>query len=269
MSELAVNSIIASVHSMVSMMNPKLSFHFEKIESVSSCFKNLSVFSNLFISAFTISTFFFKNFLYRIAGYENKDIYSSYLEDKEYNIFFTALILIAFNLSFPTKKSRGQDSIYKSSTIGAELFKLMHDLIKSFKFTFFFEKFYELHSNLLKHTEQGLCIHPFSSINTLMCYFIIDFYFCNFSSTTASIINILFVSKSRNSNWNLIKQKSIVFTFIFTTFYFIRFRQLHLSLCFWLGIKTFYGMDNSLFFVLTFFIVQVEKHFNGGVPSKK
>lgn len=259
MSEFTINSIIISIHSIITMMNPKLSFHFEKIESVSSCFKNLSVFSNLFISAFVFSTFFLKNFLYRISGYDSKDIYSSYLEGKEYNILFTIIILAVFNLNFPTRNSRGKDSIYKSAAIGPQTYKLMLELAKSFQYYFFFDKFYELHTDLLRNTERNILNYPLSSINTLVSYFIMDYYFCNFSSTTASLINILVDPISRSSNLNMLKQKSFVFTFVFITFYFVRFRQIHLHLFAWLEIKVFDELDKSLFFLLTFWIIQLEK----------
>lgn len=267
MSELTFNYMISSIHSLILMMNPKLSFHFEKIESMSSCFKNLALFNNLFISLFSFFTLFFKTFLYRMAGYDSKDVYSSYIEDKEYNIFFTIITLIVFNINFPTVKSRGADSIYKASTIGSEIFKLMLDITKSFQYYYFFEKFYDLHSNLLRHTEQSILNDPINTIIILINYFVMDLYFCNFSSTTASIINILFDSNSRRSNVSMLKRKLAVFTCVFVTFYLIRFRQIYLPVFSWLGLKIFYGMDNSIFFVLTLCIIQLEKHLKG--TSKK
>ena len=94
-------SILKNMHYSIFLINEKLAYHLERIETGYSSFKNLPKFSNFFITIFMFFMFFFKAFITRLVKYQNKDIFKdSYIEGREYNILLTIITFIAFNFTY-------------------------------------------------------------------------------------------------------------------------------------------------------------------------
>lgn len=260
MNELMLQMNLKTLHRIVFQMDSRLSFHFEKIESTNSCFKSLSLYNNLFISVFVVFTFFLKTFLYRLTGYDSKDLITdSYFNGKEYNILISLVILLTFNLTFPSKESRNHNSIFHRWSMGGHIFKLTMEVFKTYEYLYFFEKFKDLHFDLLAHIEADISLYPMKSLNTILSYLIMDFYFCNFSSTTAHAINMVFLKCERENNWNSIKSRSKLFALVFLFYYFIYFKRVPYTICRTYGFELFEGADQLFFYMIIFILFQLEK----------
>lgn len=238
------------IHGICFQVTDKLSYQFERLETGYSSFKNLSNFSNFFVTVFMFFMFFFKAFIARLVKYQNKDIINdSYIEGKEYNLLITVITFLAFNFTYvniaktPSNavavKSEEQTSvcyrksINESKNIGNYFTKLFIDSVNSFKFFYFFMRYKDLHSNMFFYTEEGVMEMSFEGFNFLMAclsYFLVDFYLCNTTSTTAKLLSYLFYPDERKDIRTAVKRRLKIFLVVFLAYYLLFYRKILLNL---------------------------------------
>lgn len=242
------------IHEYCFQVTDKLSYHLERIEAGYSSFKNLSCFSNLFVTVFMFIMFYIKNFVGRLVGYQNKHVfYDSYIEGKEYNLLMTTITFIAFNLTYvniasPTaialKTNKEQEntfdldisrrrSILVSKNWGNYFTKIFIDGVNSFKYFYFFMRFNDLHQLIFSNTEEELLQFSLESISLLIAcisYFTIDFYLLNSTSTTAKLITYICYPVLRKEIRTALKKRVKLYLIIFMIYFMLFYKKIYLFL---------------------------------------
>ena len=217
---------IEKIYEICFIIDDKLSYHLERLESGYSGVKNLDPFSKLGFSIYMIFLFFFKLFLYRFTNYINKNITDSYIEEKEYNFFITIIVIISFNLSsISLFKQRSVKLFDRRKRIGLWFFKLLIDIINTYKIYYFFQKFTSLHFELFKETEGNLHSNIFERIYSLILMFITDFLLVNTTSTFSRILSFCLTKENRSKIKTDIQRKIKVFFYRFALFYLLIFKR--------------------------------------------
>lgn len=244
-----------------SLVNEKLSFNLEKIESGYSSYKNMSTYNSLLVSVYLIFLFFIKTFLLRLSCFTSKEITDSYIEDKEYSIMITSIMIISFffcssNMLKATEASK--EKITRRKQIGLWLFKLLIDIINSYKFIYFFYKFQALHKEIYSSLEDNfLHNEKLKSISLLIYYLSIDFLLSNTSSSFARFFSFIFNKERRTKIKADLERKLFFFIIRFVMFYLIYYKDFLLNFQVF-EVREFKKSNELCFFIINLLLCRLE-----------
>jgi hypothetical protein len=217
---------IEKIYEICFIIDDKLSYHLEKLESGYSGVKNLNPFSKLGFSFHMLFLFFFKLFLYRITYYINKNVTDSYVEEKEYNLFITIIAIISFNLTnISIFRQNSIKLLNQRKRIGIWIFKLLIDIINTYKIYYFFTKFSFLHFELFTNIENNDKYNIIEKITKILFYFMTDFLLVNTTSTSSRLISFCLIKESRSKIIRDFQRKFFIFSLRFFMFYLILFKK--------------------------------------------
>ncbi len=251
--------MLDSVHSIILKVDDKLSYNLERIESTYSLVKNLKYFSRIWISFIFLILFFLKAFLYRITSYIDKDIYESYIDDKEYNLIITIITLLSINICsvkyFQYQNTKTITS--KMENLGFWLFKLFIDIVNTYKFFYFFVKFEALHNEIYRAAENNFKEEKIGTMLMLTSYFLTDFLLANTTSSFSRCLIYIFCSDERRKIRFELKRKAFIFSIRFCLFYLLFYKKFTENFQVF-ETRTFDKSNELMFFTSNFLLCRAE-----------
>ena len=241
-------------------VDDKLASHLEKIESGCSSMKNINPFSKIFLNLYILFLFFFKTYLLRLFNYVHKDIYDSYIQDKEYSLLITLTLMLSFNVCSSTIfRTPNKKNLSWFERTGLSFFKFLLDIINSYKFFFFFHRFRRIHFDFFSQSEVNLHLQTLQTILSLLWFFLVDFFLANSSSTFARAVSYFYTDDLDNKSKirDALLRKMYIFSFRLGMFYLIIYKRFSENFQIFEG-KSFEKGDIFMFLVSNFVLSRIE-----------